>query len=202
MAIYLENSMFIHIPKCGGNWVKQMIKNNVENFQYDGDPIIDSHNTPDSDLPTFAFIRSPAYFAHSLWHHRAKKSKWSLPFTWNNEFELEKNCGDKDYFTFMFNVAEQTDAVTDYYVKFIEKYNNVTLGRTEFLSEDFINILLKFNETFNETEIRNNTDKFFNQNGKSQNREIHNFLINSINDANPGYYDLLEKYGIHNEVNA
>ena len=32
MAIELKNSMFIHVPKCGGRTVKQMLKKYVSNY--------------------------------------------------------------------------------------------------------------------------------------------------------------------------
>ena len=49
MAILLKNSMFIHIPKCGGRWATQMIVSNCQNYSFSGDRIYDAHDTPDNN---------------------------------------------------------------------------------------------------------------------------------------------------------
>ena len=48
MAIKLKNSMFIHIPKCGGRTIKQMLKKYVAGAEVVDDDIYDSHATPDT----------------------------------------------------------------------------------------------------------------------------------------------------------
>ena len=73
MAVELKNSMFIHVPKTGGRWVKQMLFNYVEGAKAVGDAVYDSHNTPMTHKQTFAFLRHPMTFVHSLFHHRARK---------------------------------------------------------------------------------------------------------------------------------
>ena len=73
MAIRLKNSMFIHVPKCGGRTIKQMLKNMWSGLEVIGDDIYESHATPDTDLKVFGFVRHPATFIHSLWTHRSKK---------------------------------------------------------------------------------------------------------------------------------
>ena len=42
MAIELKNSMFIHVPKCGGRTVKQMLKKYVAGAKVIGDDIYES----------------------------------------------------------------------------------------------------------------------------------------------------------------
>ena len=68
MAVELKNSMFIHVPKTGGRWVKQMLFNYVEGAKAVGDAVYDSHNTPMTHKQTFAFLRHPMTFVHSLFH--------------------------------------------------------------------------------------------------------------------------------------
>ena len=41
MAVELKNSMFIHVPKTGGRWVKQMLFNYVEGAKAVGDAVYD-----------------------------------------------------------------------------------------------------------------------------------------------------------------
>ncbi len=65
--------MFIHVPKCGGRTIKQMLKKYVSGAEVIGDDIYESHATPDTDKQVFGFIRHPATFIHSLWTHRSKK---------------------------------------------------------------------------------------------------------------------------------
>jgi len=50
-----------------------MLKKYVSNYKVLGDDMKDSHATPDTNKQVFGFIRHPATFVHSLWHHRARK---------------------------------------------------------------------------------------------------------------------------------
>ena len=75
MAVELKNSMFIHVPKTGGRWVKQMLFNYVEGAKAVGDAVYDSHNTPMTHKQTFAFLRHPMTFVHSLLSSCTKKVK-------------------------------------------------------------------------------------------------------------------------------
>lgn len=157
MAIYLKNSMFVHIPKCGGRWVKNMIEEHVPGYSYSGDPIYDAHDSPDEKGTTpFCFVREPATFAHSLWHHRAKKkaNKHGHKFNWQEYIRLEKECKSEDYLTFMNNVAENENAVADYYLHYIGRYDRIRIGRMEYLAYDFISFLRLGNEKFNEEAIK------------------------------------------------
>ena len=57
--IELKNSMFIHVLKCGGRTVKQMLKKYVSGCKVLGDDIYESHATPDTDKKVFGFVRHP-----------------------------------------------------------------------------------------------------------------------------------------------
>jgi len=156
MAIYLKNSVFIHIPKCGGRWVKQMIESHVRGYEYSGDPIYDAHDSPDEKgrMP-FAFVREPATFAHSLWHHRAKKkaNKFGHKFNWQTYIRMEEECQSEDYETFMNNVADNPNAVVDYYYHYIGRYEKIRIGRMEYLASDFCQFLRQDNEDADWKEI-------------------------------------------------
>jgi hypothetical protein len=152
MAIYLKNSMFVHIPKCGGRWVKQMIESHIHGYEYSGDPIYDAHDSPDEKgRQPFAFVREPATFAHSLWHHRAKKkaNKFGHKFNWQTYIRMEEECQSEDYQTFMNNVADNPNAVSDYYKHYIGRYEHIRIGRMEYLSTDFVSFLKLDNEEAN-----------------------------------------------------
>ena len=155
MAIELRNCVFIHIPKCGGRWVKQMLISHVKDARYIGDPVYDSHNSPDTDKPVFCVIREPALFAHSLWHHRAvkKNNKYGHKFNWQNYIRLEKECADSDYTKFMEKVSQNHNAVWDYYKFYVAKYPKVLFAKQENLAEDLVRILNRFGEEFNSSSI-------------------------------------------------
>ena len=75
MAIELKNSMFIHVPKCAGRSVKDMIKKYVKNAKIIGDEVYDAHKSPDTNKQVFGFIRHPATFINSLFEQRKTAQK-------------------------------------------------------------------------------------------------------------------------------
>ena len=156
MAIELKNSMFIHVPKCGGRTVKQMLKKFVNNVKIIGDDIYESHATPDTDKQVFGFIRHPATFIHSLWTHRSKKKAHGDSWNWHPDIRMEKECQSTNYNTFVENVLKGENYVWDYYQHYLGKYKNVQYGKMEELSENLITMLRMNNEDFDEEGIRKN----------------------------------------------
>jgi hypothetical protein len=156
MAIKLKNSMFIHIPKCGGRTIKQMLKKYVAGAEVVGDDIYDSHATPDTDLQVFGFIRHPATFIHSLWTHRSKKKKHGEAWNWQDYILLEKECQSKNYNEFVENVINGKNYVYDYYMHYLGKYKSPMIGKMEQLPDSLIGILKQNNEDFDEKGIREN----------------------------------------------
>jgi len=156
MAIKLKNSMFIHIPKCGGRTIKQMLKKYVAGAEVIGDDIYDSHATPDTDLQVFGFIRHPATFIHSLWTHRSKKKKHGEAWNWQDYILLEKQCQSKDYNKFVENVISGRNYVFNYYMHYLGKYKSPMIGKMEELPDSLIGILKQNNEDFDEKGIREN----------------------------------------------
>jgi len=158
MATKLQNSMFIHIPKTGGRWVNNMLFKAVKGAESIGDPIYDAHDSPDIDLPVFAFVRHPIELANSLWCHRSRKHSNTRHKDWNwqQDIEFERVCGDSDYNKYFENVAANPKIITSYYYHFIGKYKKVRLGRMETIAEDLVKILINYEESFNEDFIRAN----------------------------------------------
>jgi hypothetical protein len=111
MAIELKNSMFIHVPKCGGRTVKTLLQKYVSNVKIIGDVTYDSHATPDTNKQVFGFIRHPATFIHSLWTHRGKKKTNTRghPWNWQTDIRLERECKSTDYNEFVENILKDTN---------------------------------------------------------------------------------------------
>ena len=156
MAIELKNSMFIHIPKCGGRKVTDLLFKYVKDCSVVGHRVYDAHSTPDTDKQVFVFIRHPATFISSLWKHRSKvkSNKFGKQWNWQKYIRLESECGDSDYNQFVENILSGTDYVYDYYKHYTDKYPDVQFGRMENLVEDLIDILKKNGETFDEDRMR------------------------------------------------
>ena len=156
MAIKLKNSMFVHVPKCGGRTIKQMLKKYVIGAEVVGDDIYDSHATPDTDLQVFGFIRHPATFIHSLFTHRSKKKKHGEAWNWQDYILLESECQSKDYNTFVENILKKENMVWHYYMHYLGKYKDPMIGKMENLPDSLIDILKANNEDFDEKRIREN----------------------------------------------
>jgi len=156
MAIRLKNSMFIHVPKCGGRTVKKMLKRYVAGAEVIGDDIYESHATPDTDLQVFGFVRHPATFIHSLWTHRSKKKGHGEMWNWHPDILLEQECQSNDYNTFVENILKKQNMVWHYYMHYLGKYKDPMIGKMENLPESLITILKANNEDFDEKGIREN----------------------------------------------
>ena len=178
MAIELKNSMFIHVPKCGGRTVKKMLKKYVAGARVIGDDIYESHATPDTDLQVFGFVRHPATFIHSLWTHRSKKKGHGEMWNWHPDILLEQECQSNDYKTFVKNILNKKNMVWNYYQHYLGKYPNVQYCKMEQLPDALIHVLKLNNEDFDEKGIRENI-YVHGANNKSTNRPIS--LIESMN---------------------
>ena len=148
--------MFIHVPKCGGRTVKQMIKKYVSGAKVIGDDIYESHGTPDTNKQVFGFIRHPATFVHSLWTHRSKKKAHGSDWNWHPDIRMEQECKSQDYNVFIQNVINGKNYVWEYYMHYLGKYKNPMIGKMENLPESLITILKANNEDFDEEGIRKN----------------------------------------------
>ena len=181
MAIELKNSVFIHVPKCGGRSITQILQRFVPNYKVLGDVMYDAHDTPDTDKQVFGFIRHPATFIHSIWTHRARKkaNKFGHVWNWQPYLRLESECGDQDYNKFVENILNGKDYVLDYYMHYLGKYNNPQIGKMENLLDDLIKFLKENNEDFDEDGIKNYST-VHGANNKSTNKPVS--LSSSMNE--------------------
>ena len=178
MAIKLKNSMFIHVPKCGGRTIKKLLMKYVAGAEIIGDDIYDSHATPDTDLKVFGFVRHPATFIHSLWTHRSKKKKHGEAWNWQDYILLESECQSKDYNTFVENILKRENMVWHYYMHYLGKYKDPMIGKMENQPDSLIDILKANNEDFDEKRIRENI-YIHGANNKTTNKPVS--VIDSMN---------------------
>lgn len=151
MAIELKNSVFVHNPKCGGRTIGKLLMKHVDGATILGEP----HSVPETKKQTFGFVRHPATFLFSLWHHRASVNRKASQWNWQRHLRLEKECHDTDYVKFLDKVLDGKDYVYDYFMYYLGKYSNVQIGRLENLKEDLVGILIQNNENFNVDNILN-----------------------------------------------
>jgi len=155
MAIELENSIFIHIPKTGGRWVANVLRK--MGYKDIGDPIYQAHECPQVDgKPAFAFVRHPVTMLNSLWHHRARKhtNTRHKDWNWQQDHRLEKECGCPDLREFYGRVAERPGIVWEYYMEWMHYYDSFSLWKYEDLANELIRALQYYEERFDADFIR------------------------------------------------
>ena len=66
-ALWSKEFVVVHVPKCGGSWVRQALQGAGYNISMD---MADNHSpAPRTDYPTYVFIRHPAAWLASWWAH-------------------------------------------------------------------------------------------------------------------------------------
>lgn len=152
--LILPNSVFLHVPKTGGSWVKKAIIASgieCEDFRIDGDPHIGLAQCPAPEKFKFAFVRHPVQLYRSYW-------QFKMMVGWDPKNVVDNNCQSTNFHEFIHNVIEQYPGVLgknlidftgpeDNEIDFIGKYEN--------LVEDLISALTLANEVFDEHSIRN-----------------------------------------------
>ncbi len=147
MPLLLNRSAFLHIPKTGGTWVRNVLSEMglVRRLLLYRDPalsiegVVPSHHTiiKDEDRPAvvFAFVRHPLTWYRSYW---AWKSRM---FAWNPYNPLDRSCASADFETFVRNVIEvyPDGYLTRAYPFFLRHCTHA--GRFEFLATDLMKIL-------------------------------------------------------------
>ncbi len=173
MGFKTKKSIFYHIPKTGGIFVKEAMRHS--GAVYDRTRRIyrathkfglkREHTIPDDvkDIDkegrfSFAFVRKPFEWYRSFWAHRNREGfvlvpKFPLDFLWDKNFE-----------TFITNVIKTypDGFLTDIYKCYVGEDGKALdfVGRQENLREDLIKALTLAGEEFNEKRIR--TIKKFN----------------------------------------
>ena len=168
MAIILPKSVFFHIPKTGGNWVRQAIGNSGTIPWTIYAPEIEHHLTLQTDhIPpshmntegkfTFTFVRNPLTWYQSFWRYRRMEAKDGQTM-WRDAFILDEKCKAETFNKMVVNSIEKFPEgfITSLYQEFVGKDLKKVdfIGKQENLENDFIIALNKAGETFNEEAIR------------------------------------------------
>jgi len=89
-SIFGDKYCFVHIPKCGGKWVRKVLQD--ESLDYTKD-VSDGHAPAPDDLPeglvSFCFIRHPASWLASWWAH-CERHGWANEGPMPEDFDLVK----------------------------------------------------------------------------------------------------------------
>ncbi len=166
MAVKTNLSVFYHIPKTGGIWVKSaMIRaglnydrcRNIKGMSHKF-ALKREHAIPDvvcdeykKDLFSFCFIRHPVEWYKSFWCYRLKtghlSTKFPLDSLWDDSFEK-----------FVSNVLREYPGgfVTELYQCYVgENADKLDfIGKQETLANDLVKALTLAGEDFNEEDLR------------------------------------------------
>jgi len=163
MALQLEKSVFFHIPKTGGSWVRKALKQaglsrgelgcnwhagiqNLPNHICEHNKF---HEVNCDGLFTFAFVRHPVSFYISYWCFKMKRG-------WTSN--LDKRTQSEDFSIFVDKMIEDNDEglVSHSYWRYLGLRIHLLdkIGRQEYLCEDLISILQYAGEFFDPDVIR------------------------------------------------
>lgn len=152
--IILPKSVFIHIPKTGGNWVREALINSIK-----GGPVIcyypnNNHHPTVDDIPaehkhkpTFCFVRDPLDWYASYWRWRITEG-WQYHQT--HPFDID--CADNDYSEFIRKVIQFHPGFSSRLQRSISCKCSI-VGLFEYLTEDLVRCLKTVGEEFVEEEI-------------------------------------------------
>lgn len=142
MALATEKSLFLHIPKTGGWWIRYAFKlNNIITEEVGEEhaffPFLSDMRDDDfyKNRKIFAFVRHPVTWYQSRWTFRMKTG-------WKSQHPLDYNCASNDFKTFVKRCLdyEPSGWVTKEYGIYIDNVPGSIsyVGKTETMKEDFI----------------------------------------------------------------
>ncbi|MEK7563136.1 MAG: sulfotransferase family 2 domain-containing protein [Patescibacteria group bacterium] len=163
MALLLPHSIFFHIPKTGGSWVRSAVSNA-------GIPVNEiikvpakkhlsagtlMHTCPTdvhlTDRFRFAFVRHPLTRYQSYWCFR-------MLHGWDSELQIDRICQNDNFEKFVWAVLTEAPEgwVTRNYCKFLGNDFRFLdfVGRMENLADDLVTALTLAGESFDEQALR------------------------------------------------
>lgn len=156
MALILPRSVFFHVPKTGGVWVRGAIARagipTVESGGNPGDPAMLHQTLRTVDTGgrfTFTFVRHPLRWYASFWAYR-------MEWGWRNQDPLD-SCLCADFPAFIRRVLRRFPKghLSDRYDLYVGPPGLMSfVGRTENLVEDLVAALREAGEEFDEEDLR------------------------------------------------
>ena len=188
--LLLNNSNFIHIPKCGGTFVQSFLyRLNLVKFRHqrpqNGHLFL--HQMPENGLYTFTFVRHPYTWWPSFWNW-SKRDRFSF---------MERECPDFDTW-----IQEYGPFWMGLYTRLMRRYigedpvykskNKVNfIGKNENIDHDLLNALINANESISEEFYWRELKSAEHQNSKYLNTQEYN---RNISDASKKIIYRTEKY--------
>ncbi len=158
MALVTDRSIFLHVPKAGGMWVRHIFKickiQHAElGEQHSHFPEINRYQPPEffKDKFIFSFVRHPLTWYQSRWAFRVKHG-------WKPQHPLDYNCTSNDFRTFIENTLRYKPSgwLTWECQSFIDQCPRPIdfVGRVENIVDDTIKALTLAGEKFNVATVK------------------------------------------------
>jgi len=158
MALSTDKSIFLHIPKTSGVWIRHAYKVckiacSEIGEQHSHFPLLSKYQPPEyyNDRLIYTFVRHPLTWYQSRWAFRVKHG-------WRAQHPLDYNCASNDFVTFVENALRyKPDGwVTEEFCNYIDSVPRMIdfVGRCEYLVTDMVKVLTLAGETFSENGIR------------------------------------------------
>lgn len=164
MAIRTDRSVFYHIPKTGGIWVKEAIRKSGLRYDRCKDrrkvshrfalkrehaPPVVVRDEYKEGLFSFCFVRHPMAWYKSYWCYVVKIDYLNM------KFPLDRFCWDDVFEKFVVNVLEKfPDGFVKELYQCYDLDNMDFIGKQESLADDLIRALTLAGEDFNEEDLR------------------------------------------------
>jgi hypothetical protein len=160
MTVLLPNSAFLHIPRTGGTWIREVLAgaNLIEDEIVSQTPeestegsVRSWHNVPSSNAGflskehIFCFVRHPLTWYQSYWAYKAYNRSWVLDAAEKNKIDV---CASHFFREFIDNVI---DTFPDGYLAHMFYFyaSKATLiGKLENLHNDLVAMLTEAGENF------------------------------------------------------
>ena len=152
--LIFEKSVFLHVPKTGGTWVKAAVRNAgipFEEYIVDGDIHGDLSCCPHKDRFIFAFVREPLSLYQAYW-------RFKIMAGWDHRNPFDMDCAAPTFTGFVENVLRLEPGwcsrmFNDYVGR--PSVDEVDfIGRYESLTEDLIRALAATGVPFDGRAIR------------------------------------------------
>ncbi len=167
--LLLPSSVFMHIPKTGGDWVRAALRNAgvLQGLPRQHSP--DKHLTrgeslvPRAGRRVFCFVRHPMSWLESFWRYSGgvdQECREPLEYNWRRECARGNavlgpvcDCYDPDFATFICKVTTARPGYVGWlYSQYVTPH--ALVGRTEKLSADLIACLHEAGEEFSMVAIQ------------------------------------------------